>query len=120
MKGRKQVSEQLSKDKIVEIIKSNSNNELLNGLKIGLAGSYSRDEQSKNSDIDIVIDGDSTRVQAGEFIQSLFEKETDILWLELLKEEDKELDKICIEACGEPNKESVYKTIIKDVRWIKQ
>jgi len=53
-----------------------------------------------------------------ENMEELCSNGIDVIWLELLAEEDKELDKIAIEITGEVNEESMYKNIEKDVIWI--
>lgn len=89
-----------------------------NNLKIGIAGSYINGTQTENSDIDIVLDGDSTNTEVTEEIKDLFDVTVDVLWLELLKEEDEELDIFCKEMDIPINEDSVYKTIIREVKWI--
>lgn len=87
-------------------------------IKLGIAGSYANGTQRKSSDIDIVIDEDSMQVEIMEYIKSLFKLKVDILWLELLKKEDEELDNIALKYNLPINKNSVYKTVIKEVIWI--
>lgn len=41
-------------------------------MRIGIAGSYVNGTQKKNSDIDIIIDEDSMRVDIMEYIKGLF------------------------------------------------
>ncbi len=51
-----------NKEFILSALKSNYDNMLKYGIKsIGLFGSYVRDEQSENSDIDILIDFESEK-----------------------------------------------------------
>ncbi len=56
------------------------------------AGSGANNSATANSDIDVVIDGDSMRMDVAEYIKNLFNIPVDILWLELLKEDDEELE----------------------------
>lgn len=87
-------------------------------IRIGLAGSYVNNKAKSNSDIDIVIDGDSMRIDIAEYIKSLFDIPIDILWLELLKEDDEELDRYALSIGVPQNEHSVYKTILKEVEWV--
>lgn len=87
-------------------------------IKLGIAGSYANGTQNEKSDIDIVIDGDSMRVDIMEYIKSLFTMAVDILWIDLMKKEDDELDSFA-SANGLPiNQYSAYKTVMQEVRWI--
>lgn len=87
-------------------------------IKIGLAGSYANNTSKIDSDIDVVIDGDSMRIDIAEYIKGLFSIPVDILWLELLKEDDEELDRYALSIGVPQNKHSVYKTIIREVKWV--
>lgn len=87
-------------------------------IKLGLAGSYANDTATPNSDIDVVIDGDSMRIDIAEYIKGLFSIPVDVLWLDLLKEDDEELDKFAVSIGIPKNEYSVYKTIVKEVEWI--
>ena len=46
------------------------------GIRLGIAGSYANGTQQPDSDIDVVIDGDSMRVDVMEYIKSHFPKQT--------------------------------------------
>ena len=53
--------------------------------KIGIFGSYARDEQTENSDIDIILDFETdlediygTKYDLREYLKSVFKKEVDI------------------------------------------
>ena len=87
-------------------------------LKIGIAGSYINGTQTEDSDIDVVLDGDSTNIEIMEEIKRLFDVPVDVLWLDLIKEEDEELDSFCKEMDIPINEDSVYKTVLKEVEWI--
>lgn len=87
-------------------------------LKIGVAGSYINGTQTEDSDIDVVLDGDSTNIEIMEEIKQLFNVTVDVLWLDLLKEEDEEMDSFCKEMDIPINEDSVYKTVLKEVEWI--
>ena len=86
-------------------------------IKLGIAGSYARGEETKESDLDIVIDGDSMRQDIAEYIKKQFQIEVDTLWLDLLKKEDEDLDAYATSCGFTINEESVYKTIMKEVIW---
>ncbi len=76
------------------------------------------DTQKLSSDIDVVMEGDSMRVDIIEYIKSLFDITVDVLWVDLMKKEDDELDRFAV-ANGLPiNKYSAYKTVMQEVRWI--
>lgn len=108
----------LSKSEILNTLKNQKSAEVLKGIRIGLAGSYAKGEETEKSDIDIVLDGDSQRIEAAVYVKQLFQKEVDVLWLELLKQEDQELDDLLMGSGLEPNPYSVYKTVKEEVIWI--
>lgn len=87
-------------------------------IKLGIAGSYANDTQRSTSDIDVVVEGDSMRVDIMEYIKSLFDITVDVLWVDLMKKEDDELDKFAVENGLPINKYSAYKTVMQEVRWI--
>lgn len=101
---------------IIEILKTVYNK--YDNIKLGIAGSYANGTQHEGSDIDIVIDGDSMRVDIMEYIKSLFKIPVDVLWVDLMKKEDDELDKFALENDLPINPYSVYKTVMQEVRWI--
>lgn len=88
------------------------------GIRLGIAGSFANGTQKPGSDIDIVIDGDSMRVDIMEYIKSQFQYEVDVLWVELMKQEDEEMDKFALENDLPINKFSVYKTVMQEVLWV--
>lgn len=87
-------------------------------IKLGIAGSYINGTENLSSDIDVVIDGDSMRVDIMEYIKSLFDITVDVLWVDLMKKEDDELDRFAVENGLPVNKYSAYKTVMREVRWI--
>lgn len=87
-------------------------------IKVGLAGSYANNKAKKHSDIDVVLDGDSMRMEIAEYIKSLFNITVDILWLDLLKADDEEMDNFSTSIGLGINEYSVYKTIKKEVIWV--
>ncbi len=87
-------------------------------IRLGIAGSYANGTQDLSSDIDIVIDGDSMQVDIMEYIKSLFKITVDVLWLDLMKKEDEELDKFAVENGLPINEYSAYKTVMQEVKWI--
>lgn len=87
-------------------------------IRLGIAGSYANGTQRDNSDIDVVIDGDSMRVEIMEYIKGLFEVAVDVLWLDLMKKEDDELDRFAIDNGLPINQYSAYKTVMQEVKWI--
>ena len=71
-----------TKQEILEILSNNKNKLFSYGvIKIGLYGSYVRKEQTKNSDIDILIDFDPEKENYNNFmeiynlLESLFQNE---------------------------------------------
>lgn len=88
------------------------------GIKLGVAGSYANGNQHVDSDIDIVVDGDSTRVDIMEYIKGLFNMKVDVLWVDLMKQEDDDLDKFAQQSGLSANPYSVYKTVMKEVKWV--
>ena len=101
---------------IIEILKTVYDK--YDNIKLGIAGSYANGTQGIGSDIDVVIDGDSTRVEIMEYIKNLFNITVDVLWVDLMKQEDDELDNFAIENELPINAYSVYKTVMKEVKWI--
>lgn len=87
-------------------------------IRLGIAGSYVNGHENPSSDIDVVIDGDSMRVDIMEYIKSLFDITVDVLWVELMKKEDDDLDRLAVENGLPINKYSAYKTVMQEVRWI--
>ena len=87
-------------------------------IKLGIAGSYANGTEKSSSDIDVVIDGDSMRVDIMEYIKGLFDSTVDVLWVDLMKQEDEELDRFAVENGLPVNKYSAYKTVMREVRWI--
>lgn len=101
---------------IIEVLKQVYNK--YDNIRLGIAGSYANGTQKPSSDIDVVIDGDSMRVDIMQYIKSLFDITVDVLWVDLLKKEDEELDKFAIENGLGVNEYSVYKTVMQEVKWI--
>lgn len=101
---------------ILNLLKSVYNK--YDGVRIGLAGSYANNSATADSDIDVVIDGDSMRMDVAEYIKNLFNIPVDILWLELLKKDDEELDEFALSIGVPKNEYSVYKTIAREVEWV--
>ncbi len=87
-------------------------------IRLGIAGSYANGDEKLSSDIDVVIDGDSMRVDIMEYIKSLFDITVDVLWIDLMKQEDDELDRFAAENGLPVNQYSAYKTVMQEVRWI--
>lgn len=88
------------------------------GIRLGIAGSFANGTQKPGSDIDVVIDGDSMRVDIMEYIKSQFQNDVDVLWVELMKQEDEEMDKFALENGLPINECSVYKTVMQEVLWV--
>lgn len=86
-------------------------------IRLGVAGSYSRGDAEQDSDVDIVIEGDSMRVDIMEYIKNIFNGNADVLWMDLLKQEDEKLDKLFMENDLPLNQNSVYKNVLREVKW---
>lgn len=92
--------------------------EKYDNIKLGVAGSFANGTQQESSDIDIVIDGDSTRIDIMQYIKSLFDIAVDILWVDLMRKEDEDLDRFALENNLPINQYSVYKTVMQEVKWV--
>lgn len=106
----------LELNEIIEILKSIASK--YSGIKLGIAGSYANGKQRKKSDLDIVIDGDSTRLDIEDDIKRAFNVKVDILWVELMRQEDEELDVFSLENDLPINEYSVFKTVMQEVQWV--
>lgn len=74
----------LTKTEIMSFLKQNKNKlDRYTVKRIGLFGSYARDEQKKNSDIDLVVEFKKPTLDnfmdLSSFLESSFEKKVDIL-----------------------------------------
>ena len=87
-------------------------------VRIGIAGSYANDTAHAGSDLDVVLEGDSMHVEIMEYIKSLFSIPVDVLWVDLLKKDDEEMDSFAISNGLPKNEHSVYKTVMREVKWI--
>lgn len=87
-------------------------------VKIGIAGSYANNTATEDSDLDIVLDGDSMRMDIALHIKKLFVITVDVLWVDLMKEEDEELDALALKYGLPINQSSVYKTVMNEVIWV--
>jgi predicted nucleotidyltransferase len=99
--------------------------ELNKPYKLGVAGSVARGKETNKSDIDVVVD-DTNGISIEQYedameivnlIKSHFKKNSDILFLLLIKEEDEQLDEL-LKSEGLPiNENSAYKNILREVVW---
>lgn len=89
--------------------------------RLGLAGSISRCEETSKSDIDIVTEDKNMPLEIMEDIKkdimSKFNRDSDIICLELLKDEDKEFDYFALKNDLPINRFSAYKNIAREVKW---
>lgn len=91
--------------------------------KFGVAGSFARGDQTNKSDVDVIISGgymlsvdDYNRIV--KYLSENLEAKFDVLNLEALEEEDKELDSMLTDMGLEINDRSAYKNIKREVIWI--
>lgn len=115
-KQRKETWHMISLEEIISILKKVYNS--YDNIRLGIAGSYANNTAKSDSDVDIVIDGDSNHIEIMEYIKGLFNIPVDILWLDLLKKDDEELDAFAVSNGLPKNEHSVYKTVLKEVRWL--
>lgn len=107
----------MNKDEIFGIISKIKHNKFYD-LKIGLAGSYARGDNTDSSDIDIIVDTDLMSITDMNYIKNQFhETNVDVLLLGLLKQEDEEMDDFFKKMDLPINDESVYKNVLKEVVW---
>lgn len=82
---------ELNREKIISILKEQITflNEKYHLRRIGLFGSYAKESQSENSDIDLVVDFDKPIgldfVELGDYLENLLNKKVDLVTLEGLK-----------------------------------
>ena len=89
------------------------------GLILGLAGSYARGTNDKDSDIDIVVDTKELDIPTIEKLKNAFiPMKADVLITDLLKQEDTALDDLLISIGVGKNLDSVYKSIMREVIWV--
>lgn len=106
----------LTKELILEELKSISKE--FRGIRFGLAGSYSRGEETEKSDIDIVSDYDYFTLEEIDKIKSHFAPiDVDLLCLGLLQKDDIELDTLMLTLDIPINDSSVYKSVLREVIW---
>jgi len=103
---------------IIDNLKKAKEKYSYNNIGIGIAGSYANGTACEGSDIDVVVNGDSTQIDVAEYIKNLFDIQVDVLWMDLLKKEDVELDNFLLSIGMEKNEDSVYKRVLREVIWI--
>lgn len=110
----------LSKEEILKI--GEECKKLGLGYSFGYAGSYARGTASDSSDIDLVISG-AKDISLEEYmrvyntVKRCCNIPFDIVNLDSLKEEDKQLDEELLSMGLPVNKDSAYKNIISEVVW---
>lgn len=115
--GQKMEMRFMNKNEILGILSKMKHNRFYN-IKMGLAGSYARGDNTDSSDIDIVVDTDLMPITDMDYIKSSFYGiDVDVLLLGLLKQEDEEMDNFFKEMDLPTNDESVYKNVLKEVVW---
>ncbi|MBS6953506.1 MAG: nucleotidyltransferase domain-containing protein [Enterocloster asparagiformis] len=93
-------------------------------LKVGIAGSFARGEQTSSSDLDIVLDTyDDTvfslqaHIAVDEYCSKHLAVPYDILWIKDLEEQDKVYDNLLMDNGLAINTGSAYKNIVRETRW---
>lgn len=108
----------ISRNDALNKIKALKQSNIIDGIRVGLAGSVVRNEATEDSDIDLVVDSDMLDLETIEQIKEFFSPfEVDVVSLGLLKEYDEELDNMLISQGLEANEFSAYKEISREVVW---
>jgi predicted nucleotidyltransferase len=119
------MSEKLDKEYILEQLKTVEKEFPM--IKVGLAGSYARGQETANSDIDIVLASKSDEkfnsdfdinITIYSFLLKLFnDNEIDMLWLSDLYEDTVKSDELSKELDIPINQYTPFRTISREVIW---
>lgn len=116
-------------DEVLDFLQALSEEKLLKDFKIGVAGSYARAENKKNSAIDIVLklkdNGDKSLIGSfaiiayiHRYMENVYSNKVCIYWLDLLEKDEVKLLDYMKNNGYEANPESVYTNLIEDVKWV--
>lgn len=86
-------------------------------IKLGLAGSYVRGEETEDSDIDIVVDYDMLSIEDIDYISSCFDIDVDVVQLPILKKEDEEYHEYIKANNMMEDDYTYYTSIVSEVVW---
>ena len=117
-----------NRDEVLDLIRDLAECDVLKPFKVGVAGSYVNATNKKGSSIDIVLklnEGEK-RSLIGAFeitsfikdqLQNVYSNKINVLWLDLLEDDETKLIDFVRTTGIEANPESGYTNIVEDVIW---
>lgn len=117
-----------NRDEVLDLIRDLAECDVLKPFKVGVAGSYVNATNKKGSSIDIVLklnEGEK-RSLIGAFeitsfikdqLQNVYSNKINVLWLDLLEDDETKLIDFVRTTGIEVNPESAYTNIVEDVIW---
>ena len=117
-----------NRDEVLDLIRDLAECDVLKPFKVGVAGSYVNATNKKGSSIDIVLklnEGEK-RSLIGAFeitsfiknqLQNVYSNKINVLWLDLLEDDETTLIDFVRTTGIEANPESAYTNIVEDVIW---
>lgn len=117
-----------NRDEVLDLIRDLAECDVLKPFKVGVAGSYVNATNKKGSSIDIVLklnEGEK-RSLIGAFeitsfikdqLQNVYSNKINVLWLDLLEDDETKLIDFVRTTSIEANPESAYTNIVEDVIW---
>ena len=117
-----------NRDEVLDLIRDLAECDVLKPFKVGVAGSYVNATNKKGSPIDIVLklnEGEK-RSLIGAFeitsfiknqLQNVYSNKINVLWLDLLEDDETKLIDFVRTTGIEANPESAYTNIVEDVIW---
>lgn len=117
-----------NRDEVLDLIRDLAECDVLKPFKVGVAGSYVNATNKKGSSIDIVLklnEGEK-RSLIGAFeitsfikdqLQNVYSNKINVLWLDLLEDDETKLIDFVRTTGIEANPESAYTNIVEDVIW---
>lgn len=117
-----------NRDEVLDLIRDLAECDVLKPFKVGVAGSYVNGTNKKGSSIDIVLklnEGEK-RSLIGAFeitsfikdqLQNVYSNKINVLWLDLLEDDETKLIDFVRTTGIETNPESAYTNIVEDVIW---
>lgn len=118
-----------NRDEVVELVQHLSECDFLKSFRIGVAGSYVQGLNKKGSSIDIVLalkDGKNKELIGNldvnnfiyNFMEESYNNKINIIWLDMLQEDEESLINYMAKEGVEANPESAYTNIVEEVRWV--